>query len=455
MKKRIFALLLILSVICMYNRPITVNAAVDDENDIQRILQMVNEPEPIGEIVNGNVNVSFTYDENKHRVKKVSPDGVVSYVYANDLLVGESGKNNIQFNYSDVEGDVLCTEVIINGEKYFLQYDKIGNVSNIYDDNNICVCHYEYNNTVPLVYECANGEFVLNNEEEFIGNMNPFRYQGWYYDMESKHYHLGKGIYYDVENSLYVNNPYTVNVANSARSSEPAILRTITQAYSIYLSSATFGATDFNAEGMILSRSEWLSGKRWYDGLNQTEVMARCLYGENTRKDTNGPNDRVAVTVLIMNRVNDTKNFQLDTSSYVAVTRAAQFSSINPGTYEKYLNDTENARLVMNKTDTPHQEAILLACAMNYTTDLEVLRCVRTIPAYIKTQTSMLGLDYVYKYGLFSISGGMWFYNGKPIWEVALAGEVLLPTTGNAQDILRPYYGDTRYNVFFQTYENP
>ena len=69
----------------MYNRPVTVKATVDNENNIQGILQMVNEPEPIEEIMKENVNVSFTYDENKNRVKKVTLAGVVNYVYDNHL----------------------------------------------------------------------------------------------------------------------------------------------------------------------------------------------------------------------------------------------------------------------------------------------------------------------------------------------------------------------------------
>lgn len=30
-----------------------------------------------------------------------------------------------------------------------------------------------------------------------------------------------------------------------------------------------------------MTENQWNNGKCWYDGLNQTEVIARCIFGEN------------------------------------------------------------------------------------------------------------------------------------------------------------------------------
>ena len=458
MKKKVIAFLLIMSIICMYNRPMTANAAVDNENNIQRILQMVNDPEPIEEIVKGNINVSFTYDSNKLRVKKTLPDGVVSYVYANDLLVGECGKNNLQFCYSDIEGNVLCTEVTVNGQKYFLGYDEIGNVSYIYDENDVCVCHYEYNRSVPMVYEYINGELVLNCEEEFVGNVNPFRYQGWYYDTEIMHYYLGKGIYYDAENNLYVNNPYTVNLSSSARSSEPEHVRWILNMYSQCLSSSIFGAVVYT-DGCV-TQAEWNAGNRWYDSLDETDLLARCIYAENNGgTGTNGSNDRVAEAVVIMNRIIH-DHHSGDTTPYNVITRAAQFSTVNPGTYSKYLQDTAIARQAHSPNSEEWKQATLLACTLTYFAeeeDLERLseetfktkfRYISSIPMYIDDQVFWVGLNKAYEYNWFSVENGKWKYNGILRENVALAGVTPLPTTGNAQTILQQYYGGG-YNIFF------
>lgn len=443
----------------MYNRPVTVKATVDNENNIQGILQMVNEPEPIEEIMKENVNVSFTYDENKNRVKKVTLAGVVNYVYDNNLLVDESGKNNLHFNYSDLDGNVLCTEIIVNGEKYFLQYDDIGNVSYLFTDNNICVCHYEYNNTVPVVYEYINGELVLNNENDFVGNVNPFRYQGWYYDTEIKHYHLGKGIYYDAENSLYVNNPYTVKQSRNARSSQPEHVSWILNMYSQCLSSPIFGATVF--EDDCVTQAEWNAGNRWYDSLDETDLLARCIYAENNGgASTNGSNDRIAEAVVVMNRI-IYNHHSGDTTPYNVITRASQFSTINPGTYSKYLQDTAIARQARPQNSDAWRQATLLACTLTYFAEREDLdnlskaefvskfENIYTIPMYIDDQVFFIGLKWAYNSNVLSIVNGNWKYNGNIIKNVVLAGVTPLPTTGNAQTILQQYYSGG-YNIFFE-----
>lgn len=229
MKRRLLITFFILMIVNICNKPTVVVAGQEDEIDIQQILGLIEEPEPIEEILKDNVKFKYCYNESKHRTKKVFLEGEVSYLYEGNLLVSESGENDIQYFYSNVNGDMLCTELIINGGRYTLLYNEIGNVEYICDENNLLICKYEYVGASPKVYENVDGEFVLNVREDFIGNINPIRYQAWYYDRESKHYYMGKGIYYDAENNLYVNNQYKVK---NARSSEPAIIRTIVQAYS-------------------------------------------------------------------------------------------------------------------------------------------------------------------------------------------------------------------------------
>lgn len=451
MKKKLFTVFLILLAISRCNKAVIANAAQKDENVIQMLLELVEEPAPIEQIVNGNVKVSFSYDENKYRTKKVFSEKVIHYSYENNLLVSETGEHNIQYFYSNVSNDFLCTGIVIDGEIYILVYDEIGNVEYICNEDTSIVCKYEYVNTLPQVYKNVDGELVLNTENNFIGNINPIRYQGWYYDRESKHYYMGKGIYYDAENNLYVNNPYTIK---NTRASEPAIIRTIAAAYSHYMSFPTYGATGFANNSV--TEAQWNTGKRWYDGLDQTELMARCIFAENDGKKevagNNGYYDRVAETVVIMNRVNnhnENPNNTEPTSPYIEVTKAAQFSTINPGNYDAYLEDTALARKVKDKTNTAWQEATLLACTLTYTTSLSDLVLIRTIPTYINTQRYFLGLNYVYDKEVFSISNGSWYYNNAQIKNVALAGVASLQPVGDAKTILYQYY-KKGFNIFFE-----
>lgn len=442
MKKRLFFVFLILVALGVCNRATVVEAGQKDEIDVQRILELIEEPEPVEQIVSENGNLSFSYDENRNRTKKSFLGKVVNYFYENSVLVNEIGENNIQYSYFNVNGNFLCTEIIVNGERYILLYNESGDVEYICDESNSVICKYEYLSTLPQVYENVDGKFVLNIEEDFIGNINPIRYQGWYYDRESRHYYMGKGIYYNAVSNRYVNNQYKIK---NTRSSEPAIIRTILEAYSYYMSSETFGATKFEAS--CVTESQWNNGKRWYDGLNQTEVIARCIFGENNGEkgmgEHNGYYDRVAVAAVIINRINS----GMDTSAYSAVTRKSQFSPINPGSYKAYIEETAVAREAKSKTNTAWQEATLLACTLTYTTSMTELAYMRTIPAYISTQKFFLGAGYVYYNEVFSISNGCWYYNGDPIKDVALPEVASLQPVGNVKEIFEKY--KKGFNVFF------
>ncbi len=448
MKKGILAAFLILMIAGMCNRPVAAVAGQKDEIDVKRILELIEEPEPIEQILNGNGSLCFSYDENKRRTKKLLLERIVEYFYEDDVLINETGEHNIQYFYSDIDGNFLCTEIIADDERYILLYNESGDVEYICDEANAVICKYEYLNTLPQVYENVDGSFVSNAEEDFIGNINPIRYQGWYYDRESSHYYMGKGIYYNAVSNRYVNNQYKIK---GTRSSEPVIVRTILEAYSYYMSSETFGAADF--EDSCVTEGQWNNGKRWYDGLNQTEVIARCVFAENNgekgKGEHNGYNDRVAVAAVIINRINS----GMDTSAYSAVTRSAQFSPINPGNYKAYLEETIWARKAKSKTNTAWQEATLLACTLTYATSMTELAYMRTIPAYISTQKFFLGVNYVYdnickNENFFNISNGSWYYNGSPIKDVALAGVTSLEPIGNAKKIFEQYYLKG-YNVFF------
>jgi len=437
--------------LCTSIRPMKADAK-EDEVTFQRILSMIENPEPMEQIFTDEGSVIFDYNELKERIQKTYFDKVVNYVYEDGVLISENGENTIEFFYSWLDDICLCTKIVVNEESYTLTYDEEYNVECICDKDGSVICQYKYTNTFPQVFENKFGTFVLNEEDSFIGNINPIRYQGWYFDKECGHYYLGEGIYYDAVNCLYVNNPYMVK---RTRSAEPEHIQAIAQAYSYFMSSPTYGAKSF--ANNCVSKAEWNAGERWYDELESTEVIARCIFAENdglkeaadagTSKN-NGYYDRVAEAVVIMNRVES----GMDEDPYAAVTRKSQFSTINPGSYSKYLDETVIARRAKSKTNSAWKEATLLACTLSYTTDSEEFEYMRTIPEYIDNQKYFVGLNYIYSKKLFTISDGMWYYNGKPIEDVALAGVALLEPEGKPTTILKPYY-KKGFNIFFNYVE--
>ena len=77
-----------------------------------------------------------------------------------------------------------------------------GDILNIYDTSGNCVASYTYN---------AWGEqTVTNYTSANIGNINPFRYRGYYYDTETGFYYLNAR-YYDPQIKRFVNADTYIN----------------------------------------------------------------------------------------------------------------------------------------------------------------------------------------------------------------------------------------------------
>lgn len=98
---------------------------------------MIEEPE---QIVSENGNFSLFYDENKCKIKKSFLGKMVRYSYEDGMLVNETRKHNIQYFYSNADGNFLCTEIIVNGERYILLYNESGDVEYVCNESNSVIC---------------------------------------------------------------------------------------------------------------------------------------------------------------------------------------------------------------------------------------------------------------------------------------------------------------------------
>ena len=104
-----------------------------------------------------------------------------------DMFYDESGL--VGFKYS--------------GLYYFYKKDLFGNIAAILDSNRAVVVQY--------VYDAWGNHKVLNADgtevaptEMHIGNINPFRYRGYYYDIYTGLYYL-KSRYYDPQTGRFIN----------------------------------------------------------------------------------------------------------------------------------------------------------------------------------------------------------------------------------------------------------
>ena len=149
-------------------------------------------------------HLSFKYKSSK---------GSISFTYDKDGRVVKQS-NGLEFIY-DQSG---IAGIKYNNATYFYRKDAQGNISAILDSNGNIVVEYKYDSWGNHAVLDANGADI--NDASHIGNLNPFRYRGYYYDTETGLYFL-KTRYYDPEVGRFITiddisyiDPETINGLN-------------------------------------------------------------------------------------------------------------------------------------------------------------------------------------------------------------------------------------------------
>ena len=137
--------------------------------------------------------VNFTYDGRGRRAGK----GSITFLYdSQGRIIKQS--NGLEFFY-DFEG---IAAVKYNSTMYFYQKDAQGNIIGILDSNGNVVVQYYYDAWGNHKVVTADGNAIASSSR--IGNINPFRYRGYYYDTETGLYFL-QTRYYDPETGRFLN----------------------------------------------------------------------------------------------------------------------------------------------------------------------------------------------------------------------------------------------------------
>lgn len=133
---------------------------------------------------------TYTYDTNGSRREKITNGVTTTYITINNKIIEEKNINyHIQYYYG-INGIVGFQ---YNGEEYTYIKDLTGNVIGILDEEGNIVAKYIYDGWGNhKVIDNTNQE---NKEENFIGNINPFRYKGYYYDVETQLFYCNSRYY--------------------------------------------------------------------------------------------------------------------------------------------------------------------------------------------------------------------------------------------------------------------
>ena len=136
--------------------------------------------------------IEFGYDGQGRRIAK----GNISYIYdSQNRLLKQS--NGLEFFY-DQSG---VSSVKHDGKTYFYRKDILGNIIALLDTSGAVVVKYTYDAWGNNVVSDTIGAIIT--DKNHIGNLNPFRYRGYYYDADTKLYYL-KTRYYDPEAGRFV-----------------------------------------------------------------------------------------------------------------------------------------------------------------------------------------------------------------------------------------------------------
>lgn len=138
----------------------------------------------------------YQYNEQGIRIKKVVGDTTHKYyvsgtkIFAEELITGDN-KKLIKYKYF---GDKLYGLSYENVDYYYLRNTQ-GDITSLITKDGIEVARY--------TYDAWGNHVVTNLNDDDIGDLNPFRYRGYYYDNETKLYYLNAR-YYDPEIGRFI-----------------------------------------------------------------------------------------------------------------------------------------------------------------------------------------------------------------------------------------------------------
>ena len=138
--------------------------------------------------VSNGKNIQYSYDHAGHRIKKVVDGAVTQMCYAGDLLVSErTGSEKTLWYRYDSSGNVIA--LTYESEIYMYLRNAQNDIIGLLDKDGKVVVRYTYDSWGQVVK-------IEGTLKDKVGARNPFRYKGYYYDVETGLYYC-RSRYYD------------------------------------------------------------------------------------------------------------------------------------------------------------------------------------------------------------------------------------------------------------------
>ena len=143
-------------------------------------------------ISNTNLNVSYKYDRNGIRTKKILNNEEISYVLENTSIVIEKHKDYMLYFLRDDNNSLLG--FTYKNKTYYYKKNAFDDIIGIYDSNYKEVCTYNYDAYGNILsIKDNNGKDITDTSN--VALINLFRYRSYYYDTETNLYYLNSRYY--------------------------------------------------------------------------------------------------------------------------------------------------------------------------------------------------------------------------------------------------------------------
>ena len=153
-----------------------------------------------GRRLTGYGSNGYTYDSGGIRQSKTVNGITHTYCTEGSTIHKEELSDGNKLIYGYDESGIASIEY--GNARYYVQKNIQGDVVALVDGNKVVVAKYIYDAWGN--HKVYDGDNVENSDRTFIGNINPFRYRGYYYDAESGLCYL-QTRYYDPEIGRFIN----------------------------------------------------------------------------------------------------------------------------------------------------------------------------------------------------------------------------------------------------------
>ena len=141
---------------------------------------------------NNNLSISYEYDDRGIRTSKTVNNIITKFINLNDDIIYEDRNGTVIYYLYDSDGIIGFN---YNNSNYYYIKNPNNDIIGLLDENGIIVVSYSYDSWGKLLSIKDSNNTDVTNNMNHIGNINPFRYKSYYYDVETGLYYLGHRYY--------------------------------------------------------------------------------------------------------------------------------------------------------------------------------------------------------------------------------------------------------------------